>query len=721
MTLFDRVTEHATLLEAFDKVEENHGCAGFDGQTIEDFALNLEGNLNQIREDLISGRFRPSPLLRVYVEKDDGGKRPLSIPTVRDRVAHTSVALVITPLLDMEFEDVSFAYREGRSVDQAVRRILALRDGGYRWVVDADIHRYFDEIPHSALLKELRQHVADQRLLRLVRRFMKADVFFAGTFHRLTKGVPQGSPLSPVLANLYLDRFDESFEKGSAKLVRFADDFVILCKTRPQAEAALSLSEEMLGQLRLRFNQNETRITHFDEGFRFLGVHFLRSLAFRPLYPSDPEPDERPLDEEEDLLSSVALAKEEDPLVEEGPHTPPAGTSMEAAFREAFPIPKLAAIKRAARQSGSKPSAETEGQDTVVEPSEPRPERAELEPTTDSDPVLRTLYLITQGSELGREDERFVVRKEDRQLAEVPALKVDQIMVFGNVGITTPAMQFCLRREIPIFLLSLRGRYYGVVDSMASQRVLLHRDQFLRHSDPEFALAIAREIVMGKVANARTLLVRYGRRRPQAGLDSAVASLKDALDKIAMVESLDQLRGLEGGAAACYFKAFASLIEKDWEFSGRKRRPPPDPINSLLSYGYTVLFQNVYSLARSRGLHPYVGFYHSLRQGHAALISDLVEEFRVSIVDSAVLSMVNRRSIRPDEFRRPSAAGSPCLMAAAALRKATRGFEAALNRSVAHPDSPGRTDYRRAILFQAERLCAAIQSGQPTYKAFLIR
>jgi CRISPR-associated protein Cas1 len=175
-SLFGQLTAFPTLVRAFDRVEENQGGPGVDGEIIEAFSADLERNLLNLQHIVRQGRYCPHALLRLYAEKEDGSLRPLSIPTVRDRVLQTAAALVLTPILDPEFEDVSYAYRSGRSVAQAVQRIMALRDQGYRWVVDADIQRYFDEIPHDRLLQCLRQYVDDTQVLSLVRQWLTVEV-----------------------------------------------------------------------------------------------------------------------------------------------------------------------------------------------------------------------------------------------------------------------------------------------------------------------------------------------------------------------------------------------------------------------------------------------------------------------------------------------------------------------------------------------------------------
>jgi CRISPR-associated protein Cas1 len=702
-TPFDQLTALPNLIRAFDRVEENQGAPGVDGETIEEFGANLEYNLLTLRQELLSGQYSPRPLLRVYIDKEDGSQRPLSIPTVRDRVAQTAAALVLTPVLEPEFEDVSYAYRPGRSVEQAVQRILALRDRGYHWVLDADIRRYFDEIPHDRLVECLRQHVQDERVLTLVYQWLVVEVQDQGKRFRLDKGVPQGSPLSPLLANLYLDRFDEAHLDRGHKLVRFADDFVILCKSRPQAEAALELSTAVLHELQLSLHPHKTRITNFDQGFRYLWTQFLRSMAFRPKYPEaalEPLP---PAQTAPPTLPPETVVETSQPRLE-----PFTGTASETAVASALREALGALSPEEARQ-------QWEDLCDVVEEAELPP------PTVGNDPYLRSLYLMEQGTVLAKEDERFVVYKSGAILRKIPALKVDQILVFGNIQITTPAMQFCLREDIPIFLLSSRGRYYGVIESLATDKVLLHRDQFMRLTEPDFVLHVSREIVRGKVANTRTLLLRAARKGASGAVRVSAMTLQNLLNSIDSVSSVETLRGLEGAAAAQYFAVWPELVGQEWRFPGRKRRPPPDPVNSLLSFGYTLLFYNTYALVRAQGLHPHVGFYHELRPGHAALISDLMEEFRAPVVDATVLAMLHRKQVQAHDFRLPMEAGMPCLLTEAARRKVTQTFERAFNRAVTHPDAGGRCDYRRAIALQAQRLVAVIKGEQPGYSPFLRR
>jgi group II intron reverse transcriptase/maturase len=481
----DDLLSDANLLAGWSKVRENQGGPGVDGETIADFERRLTANLVRLRDEVRFGRYRPRPLLRVMAPKKSGGERPLSIPAVRDRVLQSAAAIVLTPLFEAEFEDVSFAYRRGRSVDQAVVRIELLRNQGYRWVVDADIHRFFDEVDHDLLMKEVGKLVFDEAILHLIRLWIKARVHDGKRRFTLKKGVPQGSPISPMLSNLYLDHLDEALLDENKKIVRFADDFLVLCKSQKTARDALELTEEILDSLRLKINEDKTQVVDFDRGFRFLGVQFIRSLAFKLKHAHEPPLPTIP----------TACGKRRPSREDESDRLP--DNAMAAAFAEA--------------------GIEPDQFPPIREPVEPPPES----PTHRLDPRLRTLYLLRHGQVLGKESERLVIRYQGRIVAEVPAIKIDQIMVFGNAQITTQAMHFCLSERIPIYLLSAAGRYYGVVDSFDTDPVLLQKAQFGRADDPAFCLRLARHFIRAKIANSRILLKRLARKRSAPGLERA--------------------------------------------------------------------------------------------------------------------------------------------------------------------------------------------------------
>ena len=222
----------------------------------------------------------PLPLLQIFVEKKNGGARKLSIPAVRDRVIQTATLRVIGPILEAQFDDCSYAYREGHSVKQALDRVRKYRDAGYRWVVDADIEAFFDNVAHSLLLEKVACLLDDACVTGLIGQWITVDVWDGNSVHRLSRGIPQGSPISPALANLFLDQFDDEILRMGLKLIRYSDDFIILCKTPDNARFAKEITDKMMDALHLRLG--EERVITFKDGFKFLGAIFLDDSIMIP-------------------------------------------------------------------------------------------------------------------------------------------------------------------------------------------------------------------------------------------------------------------------------------------------------------------------------------------------------------------------------------------------------------------------------------------------------
>lgn len=305
--MLDQLTSRKTLYAAFERVRENGGCCGADGVSLGRFAANLEEEIDRIQDRLLRRIYRPFPLLRIAIPKPTSGIRYLSIPTVRDRVIQTAVDLITREIFESEFEDCSHAYRRGRSTRTAVHRIRELRDQGYRWVVDADIDAFFDNIPHERLLAQLRRLPLDPYVLTLFEAWVKMEVYDGQRIYPLTQGIPQGSVTSPMLANLFLDELDESLALFGQSLVRYGDDFLILCRTPQDAEQALELTDYLLAQMELRLNLEKTRTTSFDQGFKFLGAIFLKDDVYLPFERSKPESEPPGFPPPLDLLTYLEL------------------------------------------------------------------------------------------------------------------------------------------------------------------------------------------------------------------------------------------------------------------------------------------------------------------------------------------------------------------------------------------------------------------------------
>ena len=281
--LYDRIFRPDILSQAWEEVRRNDGSAGVDGVSIEDVEREgVERFLCQIAQDLKAGTYRPRPVLRVYIPKPDGKQRPLGIPTVRDRIVQQACKLVIEPIFEANFRENSFGFRPKRSAQQAVTEVKKSLITGW-WVVDADIQSYFDTIDHRMLLSLLKRRISDRRVLKLMRQWLKAGVMEDGVQNATAIGSPQGGVISPLLANIYLHVLDMYWaERYSSlgKLVRYADDFVIICRTKQDAETALQMVKQIMGILKLTLHPTKTRIVDMGrDGFDFLGFHFHKKRA----------------------------------------------------------------------------------------------------------------------------------------------------------------------------------------------------------------------------------------------------------------------------------------------------------------------------------------------------------------------------------------------------------------------------------------------------------
>ncbi|MCP3776669.1 group II intron reverse transcriptase/maturase [Paenibacillus sp. MZ04-78.2] len=288
--MYDKLYRKDIMQMAWKQVKANGGSAGIDRMTI-DHIVNQYGEEKLLDETITmlkEGTYRPEPVRRQDIPKGDGKMRPLGIPTVRDRLVQMAAKIVVEPIFEADFKDCSFGFRPKRSTQDATRRIRkTVNEGSIYWVVDVDITSYFDNIPHEKLMKLVEQRINDRRILKLIRKWLKAGFVKENQFHETEIGSPQGGVISPLLANLYLNYLDTLWEKQFAHvgtLVRYADDLVILCHRKEQALKAIGVLKAILAKLELTMNTKKSKLVKIwddSQGFDFLGYHHRRFPVMR--------------------------------------------------------------------------------------------------------------------------------------------------------------------------------------------------------------------------------------------------------------------------------------------------------------------------------------------------------------------------------------------------------------------------------------------------------
>lgn len=269
-SLTGRITD-VLMLEAFKAVKKNRGSAGIDKVSIKMYESNLKDNLLSLMRDLKQGTYQPIPLRRKHISKGDGKTRPLGIPAVRCRIAQEVVRRLINPIFESRFHKNSYGFRPGRNCHQAVEQSLEFVQQGYRYIVDVDIKGFFDNITHNLIMESVAAKISDGNILNLIEKFLTSGVMEEGKFIPTTKGTPQGGVISPILANIALNHLDWFLEENGYHFVRYADDFLVMCKTKPEAERALEIIQSFLTEMRLETSPQKTKICHYSEGFNFLG------------------------------------------------------------------------------------------------------------------------------------------------------------------------------------------------------------------------------------------------------------------------------------------------------------------------------------------------------------------------------------------------------------------------------------------------------------------
>ena len=331
---------------------------------------------------------------------------------------------------------------------------------------------------------------------------------------------------------------------------------------------------------------------------------------------------------------------------------------------------------------------------------------------------MANIYLTEQGSVLRKKGDRLIVEKDDEILLDVECHKIDAVLIFGNVQFTTQSIHELFEHGIELAILTRTGRLIGQITSPMTKNIDLRIGQFKRHGDVKFKLIFCKNLVRGKIINSIQLLRFFSYNHPDIDLKKEISGMEEARKNIDQYDTFEGLNGVEGIAARYYFNGFSKMILGDFVFEGRRKHPAPDPINALLSLGYTMVFNEISSLLDGMGFDPYLGYYHKVDYGRASLASDLQEEFRASIVDRFTLNLINNRVFKQEDFYK-NPKGEGIYLTRDGLKRYFAMYEDFINKGFIHPETKETTTFRKCFRIQAETLALCIK-GEKGYLPFYL-
>jgi CRISPR-associated protein Cas1 len=331
---------------------------------------------------------------------------------------------------------------------------------------------------------------------------------------------------------------------------------------------------------------------------------------------------------------------------------------------------------------------------------------------------MANLYLTEQGSILKKKGDRLIVQKDREILLDVECHKIGSVLIFGNVQFTTQSVHELFQHGIELAILTRTGRLIGQITSPTTKNIELRVEQFKKYGDESFKLDFSKGIVKAKIRNSLQLLRSFFYNHPEADLKEEIGGLQKAENGLSHQNTLEELNGAEGMAAKHYFDGFGKMILGEFVFDGRRKHPAPDPVNALLSLGYTMVFNEISSLLDGMGFDPYLGYYHKIDYGRPSLASDLLEEFRAPVADHLTLKLINNRVLKTEDFYN-NPKGEGVYLKRDALKRYFAEYEDFINHEFIHPETKEKTCFRRCFRIQIENLASCIK-GEKQYQPFYL-
>jgi len=678
-SLFHSLCNESFLFSAWKKVKAKQSAGGVDRITVETFGQNVDKEIKMLVSELKAGKWIPEPYLKKEIPKKTKEMRTLGLLSVRDKVVQQAIKMLIEPKFENVFFENSYGYRPDKGHTKAVRRALhECQKQENRFILRLDIDNYFDTVNHEILFQRLRQVVKDEEVVRLVELCTKMGmVTNKNKWKDVTSGVPQGAVLSPLLANLYMNSFDQFVLSKTNSYVRYADDFIILCHDETTANDILQRATTYLSE-KLLLKLNVPSVTPIEEGFEFLGI-FINPQGLCVTTKKRQDLEQR-IDEVDikngvfvkdglegllginryyaKLLPQEILEELDNHLVEH---------LNEVVSRHASEFKSQAALKEILKEityssvkcqlesnsiitsllavyKASKKTSDKDQNDVIINQRKQEYRKKEREGAE--------LVINTPGASIGVSQGKMTVRQQGKVIHKQNVANLSHITIVSpGVLLSSNAVRTCVDEKIPVDFFDNKGRHYASVLSNKYMSCSLWRKQILMPYEQRVQLASS--IIMGKLKNQLNLVkyfhkyhkndigVQNAFTKTCEEMDSYVDKLKNATSETPMQE----INTCESQGALAYWNFVKTLLADDSvEFENRERQGASDLVNSMLNYGYAFLYSRIWEAVLGAGLNPYESVIHVRQDGKPTFVYDMVEVFRPQAVDRVVFSLVQKRS-----------------------------------------------------------------------------
>ena len=773
--LFKQVCSFSTISQAWKKVKKKKAASGLDDITVDEFAKNLSKNLNHLINDLKNDRYSPEPLKRIQVPKFGKPReaRPISIPSVRDKIVQHAVKIVLEPIFSPIFLDCSYAYRPGKGPRKAYKRVnhyLVIEKR--RWVTLADFDNFFDSLDQKILISQLLKYINDMEIIKLIRMWCKIGfVSGGGEYHDVATGISQGSVLSPLLSNIYAHPLDEYMVQKAYRYVRYSDNMLVACYSRKEAKDAwLDIREFSTQVLNLKLNQSSSPVKSMQKGFVFLGIYYrdnerrisdakiakMKSTIKRLTRKSVP-PDsiiEKLNESTSGFRNYYGLINPLDQMIKLDDYLAKRLTTYLAfclqnkkfkTISEMLcflnPVEFTSTVYCESKEKKIKEIASNALKLTIPARKKDTGIYEENKRVTKSlrkaDQAIKKrkqkyirsraksgeLVISTLGAFVGKRKNRLVVSSKGKTVVNSRFNTVKNIIIESRgVTLSSDLISECSKRKISLFFSEPVGLPYAMIYCFEYPKPDVAISQ-IQAMETKLGNEIASAIVTGKIRNQLNLVKFYARSRKRdrnfmtrvkefnKEVKRSVINIKNMVHDGDNRKFREKLMLLEGRIAASYWSIITLLLKNRVKFPGRKRKGAKDLVNSLLNYAYAILYGKVWKSVIVTGMNPYVGFLHASHKGKPALVFDLVEEFRCQVSDRAVFTMLTRG----EKLRIDKTTG---LLTGPTRRKIIENVQERLSSLVPYR---GKNWMLIDVIQKQARLLAKCLKGKQKYRPFIGR